>query len=97
MKSLVLAAIILATSGAQAFFITTTPVSLPTYTTDATSGSDRKMVIHDAKEDAAAFIASEGQIQGAYLTRAIEMIRGENPSMTASDAELANAILASEN
>lgn len=97
MKTLVFAALVLASSGAQAFIITTTPVSLPTYTTDATSGSDKKMVIHQAKDDAAAFIASEGQIQGAYLTRAIEMIRGENPSMTASDAELANAILASEN
>ena len=97
MKTLVLAALILASSGAHAFIITTTPVSLPTYTTDATSGSDKKMVIHQAKDDAAAFIASEGQIQGAYLTRAIEMIRAENPSMTASDAELANAILASEN
>jgi uncharacterized protein (TIGR02448 family) len=94
MKSLILAVLVLASSGAQAFFITTTPMSLPVSTTDATSGSDKKMmVIIDAKDDAAAFVASEGQIQGSFLTRAFEQIRNDNPSWTASDAELANAII----
>jgi uncharacterized protein (TIGR02448 family) len=97
MKTLVLAILILASSGAQAFFITTTPMSLPVSTTDATSGSDKKMVIHQAKDDAAAYVASEGQIQGPFLTRALELIRAENPSISASDAELANAIMATEN
>lgn len=96
MKKLVLIGLILASSGAHAFFITTTPMGLPTYSTNTTSGNDRKLVIDQAKEDAATFIGSNGQIQGAYLTRALEMLRQENPGLTATDADIANAILASE-
>lgn len=96
MKTLVLAVLVLASSGAQAFFITTTPMSLPISTTEATSGSDRKMVFHLAKDDAATFLASDGQTPGAFLTRALEMVRHDDPSLTASDQEIAGAILASE-
>ena len=97
MKSLILAALILASSGAQAFFITTTPMAPLSHTTNATSGNDRKMVINQAKDDAAAYVASGGEIQGPYLTRALEMLRRENPNLSASDTEIANAIVASEN
>jgi uncharacterized protein (TIGR02448 family) len=97
MKLLVLAALVLASSAAQAFIITTTPMAIPISTSEATSGSDSKLIILQAKDDAAAFIASDGQIQGAFLEAAIQKIRLDHPDMTASDRELAHAILATEN
>ncbi|MNT16477.1 hypothetical protein D3C72_1515810 [compost metagenome] len=47
-----------------------------------------------AQEDAAAFIASEGRVRGVKLQSALEMLRQANPSLSASDLEIAQTILA---
>ncbi|ANY89970.1 MULTISPECIES: DUF2388 domain-containing protein [Pseudomonas] len=54
---------------------------------------DHKMVVA-AQDDAGSFVASEGAIRGPYLEAAIRKVRADNPGMTATDMDLANAILA---
>ncbi|MFJ4157796.1 DUF2388 domain-containing protein [Pseudomonas sp. NPDC089752] len=54
---------------------------------------DKKLVIA-AQDDAGSFVASEGAIRGPYLEAALHQLRAENPSLQASDMELAEAILA---
>ncbi|WP_301151369.1 DUF2388 domain-containing protein [Metapseudomonas otitidis] len=56
---------------------------------------DHKLIIA-AREDASSFVASDGQIRGPYLEAALRQVRADNPGLTASDEELASAILASE-
>jgi uncharacterized protein (TIGR02448 family) len=46
-----------------------------------------------AKDDAAAFIASDGQLRGAQLESALHYLRRTQPKLHASDLELAQAIL----
>ena len=52
-----------------------------------------KQILQDAKEDAAAFVGTEGEIRGVRLQRAIELVHEANPGLDASDMEIANAIL----
>jgi len=54
---------------------------------------DHKMVLA-AQDDAGSFVASDGAIRGPYLEAAIRKVRADNPGMTATDMDLANAILA---
>ncbi|MCY1284215.1 hypothetical protein D9M68_222790 [compost metagenome] len=54
---------------------------------------DDKLIL-PARDDASAFIASDGQIRGPYLEAALRQLRQDNPGLEASDAELATAILA---
>ncbi|MDR0211039.1 MAG: DUF2388 domain-containing protein [Pseudomonas putida] len=54
---------------------------------------DHKMVVA-AQDDAGSFVASEGAIRGPYLEAAIRKVRADNPGMSATDMDLANAILA---
>lgn len=56
---------------------------------------DHKLIVA-AREDASSFVASDGQIRGPYLEAALRQVRADNPGLTASDEELASAILASE-
>ena len=65
------------------------------FTSDVTSRiSDMKVVV-EAREDAASFVASAGEIRGAHLEAAIGTLRGELPAArNASDLQLAEAILA---
>lgn len=56
---------------------------------------DNKLIVA-AREDASSFVASDGQIRGPYLEAALRQVRADNPGLTASDEELASAILASE-
>ncbi len=70
--------------------------SAPFYTTaDAATGlrSQQLKVLIDSKDDAAAFIASEGQFRTIKVLRAFELIRKINPKLSNSDMELAQAIL----
>jgi uncharacterized protein (TIGR02448 family) len=46
-----------------------------------------------ARDDAAAFIASNGQLRGAQLESALSYLRQTQPKLHASDLELAQAIL----
>ena len=63
---------------------------------NSTSGGDKKLV-REAREDAAGFVASEGQVRSARLEAALRVMRENDPAARqASDLELARAILASE-
>ena len=53
-----------------------------------------KEVIVAAKEDASAFVATGGELRGADLERAFQVVREFNPHSQASDLEIAQAILA---
>ena len=62
----------------------------------ATVASHKSMnnkVIVAAQEDAYAFIATEGEIRGARLEQALQLIHSEDPTSTASDMDLALAIV----
>ena len=65
------------------------------FTSDVTSRiSDMKVVV-EAREDAASFVASAGEIRGAQLEAALQTIRQQLPqAQAASDLQLAEAILA---
>ncbi|MCP1495713.1 uncharacterized protein (TIGR02448 family) [Pseudomonas migulae] len=83
-------------SGAQATsFVISTDItlSLTLSSSKGTSGSfkDDKIVLA-AKDDAAAFVASEGEIRGARIEAAFERIRGAIAEKY-SDQQLAAAIL----
>jgi len=66
------------------------------FTSDTTSTSVRDMkVVHAARDDAASFVASAGDIRGAELEAAFATLRERLPeARSASDRELAEAILA---
>ncbi|MDI3275767.1 DUF2388 domain-containing protein, partial [Pseudomonas sp. AL03] len=53
---------------------------------------DRKLLLA-AHDDAAAFIASNGQLRGAQLESALIYLRRTQSKLHASDLELAQAIL----
>ena len=86
-----------AQAGATSFVVTTDWISDATgSTSDATSSStkDDDKVVRAAKDDAASFVASKGQIRGAHLEAAVSLIRGKQPQLQATDMQLAEAILA---
>ena len=51
-------------------------------------------IVKAARVDAAAFVGSQGDIRGAKLESAFLHIRSQAPALQASDAQLAQAILA---
>lgn len=65
------------------------------FTSDTTTSlRDMKAVIQ-ARDDAASFVASSGEIRGAQLEAALQAIRQQLPeAQSASDLQLAEAILA---
>ena len=59
---------------------------------DSTSGDDK--IVRDAREDAASFVASDGQIRSARLEAALAHLRQSNErARVASDMQLARLIL----
>ncbi|MCD9027696.1 DUF2388 domain-containing protein [Luteimonas sp. BDR2-5] len=59
----------------------------------STSGNDKRIV--QAREDAAGFVASAGQLRTARLEAALQLLREQDPDVgLASDLQLARAILA---
>lgn len=63
-------------------------------TSDATSSLGNDKVVLDARDDAASFVGSQGEVRGAYLEAALSHIRQQQPELQASDMQLAEAILA---
>lgn len=62
-------------------------------TSGSTSGDDK--VVLAARDDAAAFVASEGRVRGAQLEAALRLLREKrSDARAASDLQLAQAILA---
>jgi len=79
---------------AQAFDLTTQTLVGSGYVTSqvTTAPFDRKLILA-AQDDAAAFVASDGQLRGAQLESALVYLRQTRPKLHASDLELAQAIL----
>jgi len=63
-------------------------------TSDLTSSIGDDKVVLEARDDAARFVASDGEQRGAQLEAALGHIRTSAPALQASDRELAEAILA---
>ncbi|URN88697.1 MAG: DUF2388 domain-containing protein [Pseudomonas protegens] len=63
-------------------------------TSDATSSLRDNKIVRAARDDAASFVATDGAIRGVKLESAFAHIRQQAPQLQASDAELAQAILA---
>lgn len=59
----------------------------------SSSLKDNKIVLA-ARDDAASFVASRGEIRGVQLEGALDYIRQQAPQLNATDAQLAQAILA---
>ena len=94
MRYLFLLLALLGPARPQAYDITT-PASVigGSATSQVTTAPfDRKWVLV-ARDDAAAYVASDGQVRGARLESVIRRLRQENPELHAGDLELAQAIL----
>lgn len=79
---------------AQAMDTSTQGLVIAGYVTSkvTTAPFDRKLIIA-AQDDAAAFIATDGKLRGAQLESALLALRQAQPKLSASDLELAQAIL----
>lgn len=82
------------TAPAHAFDLTTQGVVVSGYATSMVTSApfDRKLLLA-ARDDAASFIASDGQLRGVQLESALIYLRRTQPKLRASDLELAQAIL----
>ncbi|WP_347900959.1 DUF2388 domain-containing protein [Pseudomonas purpurea] len=70
---------------------TLAPTKLSEESSDASN--DRKQVLVYARDDAAAFIATQGKYRGAYLESALGWVREQGTAGASSDIELAHQIL----
>ncbi|WP_327438724.1 DUF2388 domain-containing protein [Pseudomonas donghuensis] len=75
------------------FMLTGATTFGPTLASEGTSDSDGKRVLAQARDDAAAFIASDGAYRGVYLQSALHWLRSEGRATGATDSELAQRIL----
>ena len=65
------------------------------FTSDTTTSIRDSKVVREAHDDAATFVASQGDIRGVQLESAFNTLRERLPeARSASDQELAEAILA---
>ncbi|WP_213877952.1 DUF2388 domain-containing protein [Pseudomonas sp. dw_358] len=94
MRYLPLLFVICWTGPALAFDLSTQSLVATGYVTSqvTTAPFDRKLVLA-AQDDAAAFVASDGQMRSARLESALAYLRNAHPGLQASDLELAQAIL----
>lgn len=95
MRRLTLATALCCACGvAQAFDATLEAVVASSYvTSQLTSLPFENKLIVEARDEAASFVASAGQIHGARLEAALRWMREQQPGLAASDLELAEAIL----
>ncbi|NUU33439.1 DUF2388 domain-containing protein [Pseudomonas sp. C2B4] len=65
------------------------------FTSDTTTSIRDSKLVREAQDDAASFVATNGDIRGAHLEAAFDMLRTRVPeARDASDQVLAEAILA---
>ncbi|WAJ37473.1 DUF2388 domain-containing protein [Pseudomonas sp. GOM7] len=65
------------------------------FTSDTTTSIRDMKAVVQARDDAASFVASAGEIRGAQLEAALQTLRQQLPeAQSASDLQLAEAILA---
>lgn len=78
----------------DAFDVSTQNTVVSVWATGMVSSApfDRKLIIA-AHDDAAAFVASDGELRGAQLESALHYLRKSRPKLHVSDLELAQAIL----
>ena len=86
------------TAGATSFVVTTDSVvgavaATSDASSDASSSFTDDKVVMAARDDAAAFVASQGSIRGVRLEAALQHIRQQIPSLRNDDMQLAAAIL----
>ena len=62
------------------------------YTAASISNSTLKKIV-EAKEDAALFLGTNGEVRTARLISALQAIHAENPALAASDLDLAKFIV----
>ncbi|MEE1922397.1 DUF2388 domain-containing protein [Pseudomonas sp. 148P] len=94
MRYLILLFALLGSGTALAFDMTTATSVISGYATSQVTSApfDRKWV-RAARDDAAAFVASDGLVRGARLESVMRRLHQENPDLHAGDLELAQAIL----
>ncbi|OLF51328.1 DUF2388 domain-containing protein [Pseudomonas chlororaphis] len=82
------------TGSVAAFDLTTERLVISGYATSKVSSApfDNKRILA-AQDDAAAFIATDGDLRGARLESALTYLRRTQPQLHAGDLELAQAIL----
>lgn len=80
--------------GAQAFDSMLAGSIASTYVTSQVTSApfDNKLIL-DSRDEAARFVASDGETLGARLESALRWLRESHPQLAASDLELAEAIL----
>lgn len=86
-------------ANASSFIVTTDAVvnavdASTNITSDVTSSLRDDKIVRQARDEAASFVGSSGQIRGAQLEGALQHIRQQLPELQATDAQLAQAILA---
>lgn len=87
-----------ANASATSFIVTTDSIvgalkASSDATSDVTSSFRDDKIVLAARDDAASFVASQGDIRGVKLESALDHIRHQAPQLEASDAQLAQAIL----
>ncbi|GLH41236.1 DUF2388 domain-containing protein [Pseudomonas moraviensis] len=87
-----------ANASATSFIVTTDSIvgalkATSDATSDVTSSFRDDKIVLAARDDAASFVASEGDIRGVKLESALDHIRHQAPQLNATDAQLAQAIL----
>ncbi|RRV08970.1 DUF2388 domain-containing protein [Pseudomonas sp. v388] len=88
-----------ASAHASSFIVTTDAVvdavAASTHaTSDASSSLRDDKIVRAARDEAASFVGSAGEIRGAQLEGALQHIRQQLPQLQATDEQLAQAILA---
>ena len=86
-------------ANASSFIVTTDTVvdgvAASTHaTSDVTSSLRDDKIVREARDEAASFVGSAGEIRSARLEGALSHIRQQLPQLQATDVELAQAILA---
>ena len=87
-----------ANASATSFIVTTDSIvgalkASSDATSDVTSSFRDDKIVLAARDDAASFVASPGDIRGVKLESALDHIRHQAPQLQATDAQLAQAIL----
>lgn len=87
-----------ANASATSFIVTTDSIvgalkASSDATSDVTSSFRDDKIVLAARDDAASFVASQGDIRGVKLESALDHIRHQAPQLEATDAQLAQAIL----
>ena len=87
-----------ANASATSFIVTTDSIvgalkASSDATSDVTSSFRDDKIVLAARDDAASFVASQGDIRGEKLESALDHIRHQAPQLQATDAQLAQAIL----